>query len=107
MIKSNNDQKFNLYKSLKNIVKRMKNSSGRELNPGCQHEKDSEYPLTLYITGVSLKYLSQKILGSIVRNVSLALRSIIRFGKYGQLSRVNNAKLNRSEIKNVCAHKFP
>ena len=38
-----------------------------------------------------------------MRNVSLALRSIIRFGKYGQLSRVSNAKLNCSEIKNVCA----
>ena len=41
--------------------------------------------------------------GSVIRDVSLALGSIIRLGKNVQLSRVNNVELSCSEINLVCA----
>ena len=86
MIQSNNDKKFNLYKSLKNIVKRMKKHLRPEIEPGLPAWKRLEETTRSnnwaiadqYKLGDTKKYLTQKIWGSVVRNVSLALRSIIR-----------------------------
>ena len=40
--------------------------------------------------------------GSVIWDVSFHLRSIVRFQKFGHLSKVNNSKLSYLEIKNVC-----
>ena len=44
--------------------------------------------------------------GSVMCDVSLALRSKVGFQKFGQLSVVNNSKLSYSEIENACAKHF-